>query len=112
MSEVVREAYETSTIESLEVRLEALRGGLRDQTENPPGDDPFIMAFSEAMLEQIDANPVVYKLVREFLKARPTIDSTHASFGNNILLRAFQKPLMREADSLDYPRSFATAERW
>src|SRR3954452_11511820 len=85
-------------------RIQEFLDEVRDnEFANVPGKDPRIASFSSAVLLEYKGNPDFNCLIDEWLLARDDIEQP--SLAANILLRVFQKQLLRKdnEDGRKYP---------
>lgn len=89
-------------------KLETLPLELYAQIEKPPAGDERIAAFSAAMITELQ-DEETRDFIKDLFAHRKDIAPSYAA---NLLLRGFQKQLLRDADRFDYPTSFDKTEPW
>ncbi len=99
----------TEGLVTVEQRIAALESEIAFQIEDPQGGDLRIAACNEALREIFVPDSRLYKICMGAFENRPDLNHVHA---NRLIVRSFQRPALRYAHSIDFPRRYFEAKPW
>ncbi len=100
--------FTISEDEAIQRRLAEVGGVLGKWLLTPPGNDPYIASYAQAMIPNLVIPGLVAETTASLLHERPEMGASHLA---TLTLRAMQKQLITSMGD-DYPTALKTPEDW